>query len=223
MSKTILFIGYDDVQAIDLIGPWEVFILWRNLIDPKLQLYIVSETGEPFSMGNELTLPAHMSFAKAPKADIVVVPGGQGRIKQTNNKTLLNFIQTQYQSCEYIASVCTGAFLLQAAGILQGKKCTTYWRALPEFTRLLGVTVSEERIVRDGKVWTAGGLSSGIDLALAIIAEIAGDEIAGRIQLAFEYFPLDKVYATEENTKQLPPYNNSDHEVIVPRYIKKII
>lgn len=227
MFNTVLFLGYDDMQAIDLIGPWEVFIILRDILYPDLKLHIVSETGAPFSIGNGLTLPAHMSFAQAPKADLLFVPGGTGRVKQTENKTLLDFIQTQYKTCEHIASICTGTFLLYAAGLLQEKKCTTYWRALLELYRLSDVsdiTVSEERIVRDGNVWTTGGLVSGIDLALAMISELCSSEIAGRVQLVFEYFPPTRAYTRDRDIYRIPPYSPDDYGARrVPRYIKKTL
>src|SRR5207253_249262 len=105
---------------------------------------------------------------------------------------LLKFIQQQAKECKHILSVCTGAFILVNAGILQNENITTYWRALPELLDMKNVHVKEERIVKSGKIFAAGGVSSGIDLAFEVIADVAGKDTAGKVQLLFEYFPEGK-------------------------------
>ena len=96
-------------------------------------------------------------------------------------------------------------FLLHKAGLLRDTRVTTYWRALSELRSLKDVDVEEKRVVKSGKIWTSGGVSSGIDLALELIAEIAGKEEAGRVQLLFEYFPKRTIYCNLETSKSLPP------------------
>ncbi len=113
-------------------------------------------------------------------------------------------------------------FLLQKAGLIRNKSVTTYWRALSELRSLQDVDVEEERVVKSGKIWTSGGVSSGIDLAFELIAEIAGKEEAGRVQLLFEYFPKGTIYCDLETSKSLPPYY--DTKAPVPsKYIADII
>jgi transcriptional regulator GlxA family with amidase domain len=97
-------------------------------------------------------------------------------------------------------------FLLHKAGLLRDISVTTYWRALPELRSLGGVEVEEKRVVKSGRIWTSGGVSSGIDLAFELIAEIAGEAEAGKVQLLFEYFPKRTIYCDLETSKSLPPY-----------------
>jgi transcriptional regulator GlxA family with amidase domain len=102
--------------------------------------------------------------------------------------------------------VCTGAFILQTAGLLRGKKATTHWRSLDRLRQFPEVTVVEQRWVRDGTVWTAAGVSAGIDLALALIAAEAGEEIAGQVQLAAEYYPSPTRYGAAHLAPEAPDY-----------------
>jgi len=101
--------------------------------------------------------------------------------------------------------VCSGSFVLEAAGLLKGKKATTYWNSIPKL-RKTGVLVVEDRFVRDGNVWTSGGVSTGIDLALALIADQAGEETAGKVQLTVEYYPLLRKYGSAHLSPNAPRY-----------------
>jgi transcriptional regulator GlxA family with amidase domain len=121
-----------------------------------------------------------------------------------------------------VISVCTGMFLLHKAGLLMNKPVTTYWRALSELRSFKDIDVKEERVVKSGNIWTTGGVSSGIDLAFELIAEIAGNEEAGRVQLLFEYFPKRTIYCNLQSSKSLPPYYDIE-EPVPSKYILDIL
>jgi transcriptional regulator GlxA family with amidase domain len=158
-----------------------------------------------------------------PQLDFLVVPGGRGRLHEVDNQNLIHFIQAQFPHLKFLLSVCTGAFLVHQAHVLASSLITTYWRAIPEMQAFKDVKVVGERIVKNDKVWFAGGVSSGIDLALALIAEIADKETAGKVQLLFEYFPKDTVYANAELATTLPPYTTQAPAADLPEYIKAVI
>ncbi|MBA2710977.1 MAG: DJ-1/PfpI family protein [Tatlockia sp.] len=206
MRKTLGVLLYDNVQSMDFIGLWEVFSLWKNSLDAPLEMLLISENGSYVKCLNEIIIKANYHFDSCPMIDYLFIPGGPGRAKEVNNANLIAFIQKQAKNAEYILSVCTGMFLLHKAGLLHNRAVTTYWRALGEAKDLPDIKIVEERIVRDGPFWLAGGVSSSIDLALAFIAEIAGREIAGKAQLLFEYFPDRENYCRSAQVETLPPY-----------------
>lgn len=199
------FLIYPQMQLMDLVGPLEVFEMWRD-ITPQLENYLIAENVNSIPCGVGVVLEPHFTTGNAPDLDLLIVPGGYGRLEQVNNLVLLEFIRRQADCCQKIAAVCTGAFLLRAAGILSGKEATTYWRAIPELALDSTLTVKEERIVCSGKIWTSGGVSSGIDLALALIADLAGNQVAGKVQLMFEYFPSQQVYDANPDLSKLAGY-----------------
>jgi transcriptional regulator GlxA family with amidase domain len=129
-----------------------------------------------------------------------------GTRKEVNNLVLEGFIATQSRKCKAVLSVCTGAFLLHKAGLLSGKKATTHWNSLDRLRSLGDVTVIEERFVRDGNIWTSAGVSAGIDLMLAFIADFAGDETAGKVQFAAEYYPSGQRYGSPYISSMAPGY-----------------
>lgn len=213
---------YKNVQPMDAIGPWEVFSFWRNVLKAPLEMYFVSEKGSYVECDNEVVLKAHYDFANAPLADYFIVPGGMGRLEEVNHPTLIQFIQKQARHCQYLLSVCTGMFLLLKAGLLSDKSVTTYWRAIPELKKFSDVHLAEDRIVKNGNIWISGGVTSGIDLALELIAEVAGKKTAGEVQLLCEYFPTDVGYATPETVHSLPPYATvPEAEPYLPQYIRR--
>ncbi|HVV69058.1 MAG TPA: DJ-1/PfpI family protein [Gammaproteobacteria bacterium] len=222
MSAKLGILIYENVQPMDVIGPWEVFAYWKKISSVPLDTYLIAEQGGYVECDNGIILKAHQDFKHCPQLDYFIVPGGQGRLKEVNNPELISFIIRQAQKCQYVISICTGMFLLYKAGILTHKKVTTYWRALSELKAFTDIEVIENRIVKDQHIWTSGGVSSGIDLALAFIAEVAGKEIAGQVQLLFEYFPANTVYCNQETVASLPPYgkNNNSH---LPEYIQNYI
>ncbi|RDI43351.1 DJ-1/PfpI family protein [Aquicella lusitana] len=225
MNEILGVLIYEDAQPMDIIGPWEIFAFWKNIIKASLDMFLVSENGAYVQCVNDIVLKAHVNFSHCPDLDYLLVPGGPGRHQQVNNDKLISFIQRQSRHCKYILSDCTGMFLLHQAGLLNNQSATTYWQALPELKSFPEVQTVEKRIVKSGQVWTAGGVSSGIDLALALIATIAGEEAAGKVQLLFEYFPNNKVYCTPDTVQQLPPYPGSTDKNAppLPHYIRDYI
>lgn len=223
MSLNIGFVIYENAQPIDFIGPWEVLSFWKNVLNAPINLSLISENGGYIKCSNEIVVKSHLNFHEAPQLDYLIVPGGQGRTTQIHNEKLISFIQKQAAKAKCTISVCTGTFLLHQAGLLKGKSTTTYWRALPELQAFSDVNIVERRIVKDGNIWASGGISSGIDLALELIAEIAGKEVAGEVQLLFEYFPRSTLFTTKESPDLLPPYYGNDSPPYLPKYIQEII
>lgn len=214
------FLVYPKMQLMDFVGPIEVLNFWRKL-KPSLEIYCIAENLQLIDCGNGMTLQPDYTFLNAPQLDYLCVPGGPGRIDMMHNTLLLSFIHQQYVNCKLIAAICTGSFLLYKAGILRNHKVTTYWLALPELQNDPSIEISEERVVKSGKVWTSGGVSSGVDLIFELINEIDGKKIAGQVQLLFEYFPNNKIYCVNDDINKLPPYPNENSNVIrrLPSYI----
>ncbi|MCF6765909.1 DJ-1/PfpI family protein [Thiotrichales bacterium 19S3-7] len=225
MTKNLGIVIYDLVQPMDVFGPWEVFSIWKTILNAPINMYLVSEFNTPIHADSQITLTSHCQFDNAPNFDYLIIPGGKGRIEQSNNQNLLNFIKKQAIECDYVLSVCTGMFLLYHAGLLKDKAVTTYWRAAPELKALKDVKFCQDRIVKSGHIWSSGGISSGIDLALALIAEITNPDEAGKVQLLFEYFPEHFTYCNLETKNELPNYqsNISAQLTELPQYIKDYI
>lgn len=183
MALDIGFLLFPQVQQLDLTGPYEflaalagtrLHLIWK-MLDP-----IVSTTG--------LILTPNADFASCPQLDLMCVPGGYGINALLEDDETIAFVKRQAVQARYVTSVCTGALLLGAAGLLRGRKATTHWNArdlLPRF----GAIEAEGRVVQDGNLFTAGGVTAGIDFGLAIVAELAGREEAETIQLGLEYRP----------------------------------
>ncbi|MEA5442450.1 DJ-1/PfpI family protein [Cyanobium gracile UHCC 0281] len=189
----LLFPG---VEELDAIGPWEMATLWARQSGGPEQCLLIGQSEAPVTCAKGLVLLPQASFATAPPLEVLLVPGGLGTRTQVNNPELISFIRQQAAHCRAVLSVCTGAFLLHAAGLLSGKRATTHWASLERLRALGDVVVVEERFTRDGAIWTAAGISSGIDLTLQFIAETAGEEAAAQVQLEAEYFPSTKIYGS---------------------------
>ena len=153
-----------------------------------------------------MMITPHISFANAPELDYLLIPGGMGTRKQIENKSLIDFVATQAESCKVILSVCTGSFILHSAGFLKSRKATTHFSMLDNLRDLKDVEVVEKRFVKDGKIWTSAGVSAGIDMALELIAQEAGEETAGEVQLYAEYYPAGTRYGMAHKEPQAPAY-----------------
>jgi transcriptional regulator GlxA family with amidase domain len=182
--STIGFVLYPRFTALDFIGPYEVL---SRL--PGHRAIVIAETSDPVpaEQGPVAVVP-EFTFESAPTLDVILVPGGPGQLVEMGNEALRAYLRTTAESATLITSVCTGALLLGDAGLLEGKRATTHWLAYDALGKL-GATPVAERIVRDGNVITAAGVSAGIDLGLLLAAEIAGEDIAKAIQLGIEYDP----------------------------------
>ncbi|MEM9724996.1 MAG: DJ-1/PfpI family protein [Pseudomonadota bacterium] len=177
------FVLFPDVTQLDFTGPLQVM----SRI-PNTQTHIIAADLQPVPSDCGLGLVPTTTFAACPNLDVLCVPGGFGVVGASQDAALVEFVARQAAQARYVTSVCTGAFVLGAAGLLKGRRATTHWayRALlPE----VGAIPAEGRVVRDGPLITAGGVTAGVDFGLEIAAELAGREAAEAIQLAIEYDP----------------------------------
>jgi putative intracellular protease/amidase len=175
---------FDRITALDAIGPYEVL---SRL--PGARVRFVAITAGAYRTDNrQLTLVADEPLSAVPHPEIIMVPGGFGTRALMSSNPLLDWIRTAHETSQWTTSVCTGSLLLGAAGVLRGLEATSHWAALEQL-RELGARPTLQRVVVQGKVVTAAGVSSGIDMALTLAARIAGDDVAQTIQLGIEYDP----------------------------------
>jgi transcriptional regulator GlxA family with amidase domain len=180
----IAILLYDRFTALDAIGPYEVL----SRIPGASLTFLAAEPGPVRADTGTLTLLAEHSIDELPHPGVVLVPGGPGEVAARAGGAILDWLREAHESSTWTTSVCTGSLVLGAAGILEGKRATSHWLALEELARLGAKPVSE-RVVFDGKIVSAAGVSAGIDMALALAARIAGDTAAQAIQLGIEYDP----------------------------------
>lgn len=174
---------FPNVQQLDLTGPYEVFASARDT-----EVHLVWKDREPLLASTRLSLTPTATFADCPALDVLCVPGGGGVNALLQDEAVLEFIRARAADARYVTSVCTGSLVLGAAGLLQGKRATTHWNA-HDFLGRFGAIPTEGRIVQDGNLITAGGVTSGIDFGLALIAELMGRAEAETVQLSLEYAP----------------------------------
>jgi cyclohexyl-isocyanide hydratase len=178
------FVIFPELTQLDFTGPLEVLARL-----PESATHIVAKSEAPVPSGCGLSLLPTHTFATCPPLDLICVPGGaSGVVNAMGDGDTIEFIRRQAGTARYVTSVCTGAFILGVAGLLQGRRATTHW-AFTELLPLVGATHEKARIVKDGNVITAGGVTSGIDFGLSVAAEIAGETVAQAIQLSIEYDP----------------------------------
>jgi putative intracellular protease/amidase len=182
MQTAILL--YDRFTALDAIGPYEVL---SRL--PGAQVTFVAQQRGPVQTDNGmLTLQAERAIDEVPSPDLLLVPGGPGEVAARAGGPVLEWLRAVHETSTWTTSVCTGSLILAAAGLLDGKRATSHWMAMDELARL-GAQPVGERVVFDGKLVTAAGVSAGIDMALTLAASIAGEQVAQAIQLGIEYDP----------------------------------
>ena len=174
---------FPDITQLDMTGPYEVFIKF-----PDAKVDLIWKTRTAVAAGGGMQIMPTMTFADCPQLDLICVPGGAGMNALLNDAETLDFIRAQAKGARYVTSVCTGALVLGAAGLLQGKRAATHWMSR-EMLRAFGATPVAERVVVDGNVITGGGVTAGIDFALTVAAEAFGTELAKAIQLGIEYDP----------------------------------
>ncbi|MGW2339008.1 DJ-1/PfpI family protein [Streptomyces sp. NPDC001661] len=175
---------YERFTALDAIGPYQTL----GGIPGADVVFVAERTGPVRDDSGRLALVADQTFDEVRSPDVVVVPGGPEPSDQTGNAPLLEWLRAVDATTTWTTSVCTGSLALAAAGLLKGREATSHWLALEELERL-GSTSTGRRVVFDGKYVTAAGVSSGIDMGLALAGRIAGDETAQAIQLMTEYDP----------------------------------
>lgn len=174
---------FPKVQQLDLTGPYEVFASARGAT-----VHLLWKDLQPIRAATGLALTPDTRLADAPDVDVLCVPGGGGVNALLNDEEVLAFVRDKASRARFVTSVCTGALVLGKAGLLSGRRATTHWNAL-DFLPGFGATPVEERVVRDGNLITAGGVTSGIDFGLTVVAELMGRAEAETIQLALEYAP----------------------------------
>ncbi|MGH2584077.1 MAG: DJ-1/PfpI family protein [Dehalococcoidia bacterium] len=189
MKRSIAIVIFPVAEELDFVGPWEVFAFLRSLEPDECDVFTVSEHGGEVRCAKGLRVIADYSFDTAPKADVILVPGGMGTRTEVDNPRLMDYLRRASDAAEVTTSVCTGSFLLERAGLLTGKRATTYWGSLDRLRALGTVEVVEERWVDEGSVITASGVSAGIDMALYLVGRLWGPETARRVQKGIEYFP----------------------------------
>ena len=175
---------YDRFTALDAVGPYEV--LWRL---PGARVRWIGAEARPYATDRGLQLVAEATFDDVPAPDVLVVPGGTGTRDALGDQRLVDWIRAAHATSTWTTSVCTGALLLGAAGVLDGLRATTHWAYMDDLARY-GAEATSQRVVAQGKVVTSAGVSSGIDMALSLAAEIAGADVAQAIQLRIEYDPM---------------------------------
>jgi cyclohexyl-isocyanide hydratase len=174
---------FEGVTQLDFTGPYEVFCRM-----PGMKVHLVAETRAPIRTEFGLTITPDTTFVDAPTLDILCVPGGWGVNAQLENRAMLDFLRSRAPTARYVTSVCTGALILGAAGLLDGYRSTTHWMSV-DFLARFGATHVNDRVVIDRNRITGGGVTAGIDLALVIAAQLYGDATSQAIQLAIEYQP----------------------------------
>jgi transcriptional regulator GlxA family with amidase domain len=179
----IAFLLYPEMTALDFVGPYEVL---SRL--PGAEVRFVASQPGPVTTDMGLVVHAPDGFDAVPSPDIIVVPGGPGTFTALSDERALRWLRQAHETSRWTTSVCTGSLLLGAAGLLGGRRATTHWIALDQL-RGLGAGPTDERVVVDGRIVTAAGVSAGIDMALVLAAAEAGEDEARALQLVIEYDP----------------------------------
>jgi transcriptional regulator GlxA family with amidase domain len=180
----VAFLLYDRFTALDWVGPHEVL---NSLPDTEC-ITVAEKAGPVANETGSIEVVAAKTLDEVTSPEIVVVPGGLGNRLLLEHEPLQEWIRTVHESSQWTTSVCTGSLLLAAAGLLDGKKATTHWLAR-DVLASLGATPVPDRIVEEGKIITAAGVSAGIDMALRLVQKTHGDEAAQTVQLGIEYDP----------------------------------
>lgn len=178
------FLIFPHLTQLDLTGPLQVLARL-----PQSTSHVVAKSLTPVPSDCGLALVPTCTFDNCPPLDLICIPGGAtGVADAIGDRETIAFVRAQASKASYVTSVCTGALILGAAGLLRGRRATTHW-AFTDLLPLVGATYEKARVVRDGNLITAGGVTSGIDFALRVVAEIAGETAARTIQLGIEYDP----------------------------------
>jgi cyclohexyl-isocyanide hydratase len=183
VSLTFGLILFPDMTQLDLTGPFEVFSRM-----PEVTTHLLWKTLDPVRSDRGLTIIPTATFEECPALDLVCVPGGPGQVALMEDQIVLSFLRQTASTCRYVTSVCTGSLVLGAAGLLKGYRATTHWASRDQLA-ILGAEAVDARVVFDRNRITGAGVTSGIDFALAVVAHLAGEEAAKRIQLQLEYDP----------------------------------
>lgn len=206
-GNDILLVTYPGMTAFDLIGPLNGLI---GLSMKGCRCHLVGKSTAPVATDTSFGMTPTLTFDEAPKkAKIILFPGGsEGTLAAMQDPALLRWLKDRVDTTEYIGSVCTGALILGAAGLLKGKKAITHW-AIHEYLALFGALPTKGRYVIDGQIVTGGGVSAGVDLGLALTKKIGGLELAQATQLLMEYAPT-------------PPLQSGSPETAPPKIVRQL-
>jgi transcriptional regulator GlxA family with amidase domain len=188
---------FEDAEELDFVGPWEVFTGARTLTG-NVDVITIAERLEPVRAAKGLRVIPDSTLESAGPLDVVLVPGGQGaRLRESKNQRILGYLRDVAPHCQWVTSVCTGAMVLHAAGLLRGKRATTHWAYCDQLEAQGDVTVLRHvRYVRDGNVVTSAGVSAGIDMSLWLVGQTLGPDTARNVQRTMQYDPAPP-YAAE--------------------------
>ena len=200
----IAILVFDKLTALDAIGPYEVL---SRIPDVDLR-FVSATTGVRRTDTGALGISADATLDQFPDPDVLLIPGGEGNRPLLDDQATLNWVRGAHETSKWTTSVCTGSLVLGAAGLLEGKRATSHW-AYREELRNYGAEPVAERVVVDGKVVTAAGVSAGIDMALHLTALEFGDVLARGIQLGIEYDPE-------------PPFDSGSPEKADPRLVELV-
>ncbi len=187
-DKKVGIVLFKGVEEVDFAAPLSAVGTWGIYYGGPKKHFTVSEHGEVVC-AKGLAVKTDYTFEAAPQSDYLIIPGGQGTRQERDNPRLLEFVKAQAEGAEQVLSVCTGSLILASAGLLDDKRATTHWKAFDLLKASEKVNVVPAKFTRDGKFWTAAGMTSGIDLLLAFIAQSMGEDVAAQVQRHLEYFP----------------------------------
>lgn len=195
-TKHIGILFFRDVEELDAIGPWEVLAYWtRHHPEDGYDVTSLSRAGGLVECAKGLVIQAQHSYADVPPLDVLIYPGGAGTRAHLQDDAQLDWVRRQRAAVPLMASVCTGALVYAAAGLLRGRPATTHWQALDALQEL-DPTIDvhrEERFVDDGDVITSAGISAGIDMALHLVDRLAGTDRARQVRRGIQYDPAPPV------------------------------
>lgn len=187
----IAIMVFPDAEELDFVGPFETLASVDKLYPNSVKVELVGKSLDPVKGSNGLSVLPDRTFSENEQYDILIIPGGQGRKKAMYDEEVLKFVKDQMNGLSFLCSVCTGAFVLAEAGVINGLKATTHHTALDELQRYYpDVEVLEKRVVKNDtepKIWLAGGVSSGIDLSLELIGELFDDDLRKDVAKRLEY------------------------------------
>ena len=204
------FFIFDEMQLLDFAAPYDEFCS-----TPEIEVSLIGESLKPITTTSGLSFAPDHDISTILPLDVLCIPGGNGVNQFLNNEPVLDFIRKEAKETRFLTSVCTGSLILGASGLLKGRKATTHWSAM-EFLPIFGATPVQERVVVDGDIITAGGITAGMDFGLVIIAKLLGQETAEKTQLLMQYDPEPPFdcgtpeKAPKALVEQLQQQNNTD-------------
>lgn len=183
---TIGIVIFPQVEELDFIAPFEVLNYINKIQSNSTKVLLIAPSLESIHAFNGLRVLPDVTLENCPKLDILLFPGGKGRMQWMKEPLMQHFIQQRFEELTYLSSVCTGAFFLAEAGMLLGREATTYHSAFDELAQY-GVNVVSSKVVQDGKIITAGGVSSGLELGFYLLRELFGIALAQEVAEKIEY------------------------------------